>query len=42
MDLRNATHEMAACTLKNSSDIVTIIAKYQPEGQEKAGKREVR
>ncbi|XP_067330108.1 discs large homolog 1-like protein isoform X4 [Channa argus] len=31
VDLRNATHEQAAATLKNAGQTVTIIAHYRPE-----------
>ncbi|XP_013888321.1 disks large homolog 1 isoform X2 [Austrofundulus limnaeus] len=31
VDLRNATHEQAAATLKNAGQTVTIVAHYRPE-----------
>ena len=32
IDLRYATHDLAAAALKGSGDIVEIIAQYRPEG----------
>lgn len=33
IDLRKATHEQAAATLKGSGSTVTILAQYKPEGK---------
>nr|XP_033498397.1 disks large homolog 2 isoform X1 [Epinephelus lanceolatus] len=35
IDLRGATHEQAAAALKGAGQVVTIIAQYRPEGQQK-------
>jgi hypothetical protein len=33
IDLRYATHDLAAAALKGSGEIVEIIARYRPEGE---------